>query len=75
MEEAGVRRLLVVDDDGGVVGLVSSDDLLGALSEEFEGLVRALRKGIEREKAERSVISVPQRTRPVYRAFGTAAME
>ncbi len=68
MEEAGVRRLLVVDEDGGVVGLVSADDLLEALSEEFEGLVRALRKGIKREKTERSVVSVPQRTRPVYRA-------
>lgn len=75
MEEAGVRRLLVVEEDGGVVGLVSADDLLEALSEEFEGLVRALRKGIAREKAQRSVVSVPQRTRPVFRAFGTAAME
>jgi hypothetical protein len=47
-----------------------------ALSEEFEGgLVRALRKGIAGEKAQRSVFSVPQRTRPVFRAFGTAAME
>lgn len=75
MEQAGVRRLLVVDEDGGVVGLVSADDLLGALSEEFEGLVRALRKGISREQTERSVVSVPQRTRPVYRAFGTTALE
>lgn len=75
MEQEGVRRLLVVDDDGGVVGLLSSDDLLEALSQEFESLVSALRKGIQREKAERSVISVPARTRPVFPAFGTTALE
>ena len=75
MEQEGVRRLLVVDDDGGVVGLLSSDDLFEALSQEFESLVSALRKGIKREKAERSVISVPARTRPVFPAFGTTALE
>ena len=74
MEEGAVRRLLVVDDDGGVVGLVSSDDLLEALSSEFETLVRALRGGIEREKAERAVASVPTRTRPVFPKFGTVAL-
>lgn len=72
MEQAGVRRLLVVDDDGGVVGLLSSDDLLEALSEEFERLTRALRKGIQREKSERSVVSGPPRSRLLYPAFGTA---
>ena len=75
MEQEGVRRLLVVDDDGGVVGLLSSDDLLEALSQEFESLVAALRKGIQREKTERPVISVPARTRPVFPAFGTTALE
>ena len=75
MEEGAVRRLLVVDDDGGVIGLLSSDDLLEALSNEFETLVHALRKGIEREKSERYVVSVPARTRPVFPRFGTAALE
>jgi CBS domain-containing protein len=75
MEKGGVRRLLVVDDDGGVVGLLSSDDLLEALSQEFESLSRALRKGIQREEGERSVISVPARARPVYQAFGMTALE
>jgi CBS domain-containing protein len=75
MEEGAVRRLLVVDDDGGVIGLVSSDDLLEALSNEFETLVRALRGGIEREKSERAVVSVPTRTRPVFPRFGTVALE
>lgn len=53
MESAGVRRLLVVDDDGAVAGLVSSDDLLAALADELGGLSRALRKGIERERGVR----------------------
>lgn len=75
MEEGGVRRLLVVDDDGGVVGLISSDDLLGALSEEFASLARALRKGIQREKGERSVMSSPERSRPRYPTFGTTAAQ
>jgi signal-transduction protein with cAMP-binding, CBS, and nucleotidyltransferase domain len=75
MEQGGVRRLLVVDGDGGVVGLVSADDLLEALSQEFESLSRALRKGIKREKAERSVVSAPGRTRIMYPAFGTTALE
>ena len=75
MEQGGVRRLLVVDDDGGVVGLISSDDLLEALAQEFESLSRALRKGITREKSERSVISAPARPRPVYPTFGTTAVQ
>lgn len=75
MEQGGVRRLLVVDDDGGVVGLISSDDLLEALSQEFESLARALRKGIEHEKSERAVISAPVRTRIVYPAFGSVAVQ
>lgn len=75
MERGGVRRLLVVDDSGGVVGLISSDDLLAALSEEFESLARALRRGIQREKAERAVMSRPTRTRPVFPAFGTTAVQ
>jgi CBS domain-containing protein len=75
MEQGGVRRLLVVDEDGGVIGLISSDDLLEALSQEFESLARALRKGIDREKSERSVVSGPARTRLVYPAFGTTAVQ
>lgn len=75
MEESAVRRLLVVDDDGRVVGLVSADDLFEALSQEFETLVRALRKGITREKSERAVVSVPARSRIVYPAFGSLAAQ
>jgi signal-transduction protein with cAMP-binding, CBS, and nucleotidyltransferase domain len=75
MEAGGVRRLLVVEADGGVVGLVSADDLLEALSQEFAVLARALRKGIAQEKSARAVASVPVRTRIVYPAYGSVAMQ
>lgn len=75
MEKAGVRRLLVVDPDGGVVGLVAFDDLLRAVSEELEGLARALRRNIEREKSERSVVHASAPVRPVFPTFGTAAAQ
>lgn len=75
MEKAGVRRLLVVDADGGVIGLVSADDLVCALSEELQGLARALRRNIQREKSERAVFSRPSGSRPVFPSFGTVAAQ
>jgi signal-transduction protein with cAMP-binding, CBS, and nucleotidyltransferase domain len=75
MAQAGVRRLLVVDEDGGVVGLVSSDDLLCAVSEELEGLARALRTNIQHEKSERKVVTVAAGRRAVFPSFGTAAAQ
>jgi CBS domain-containing protein len=75
MEKAGVRRLLVVDDDGGVVGILAAEDLMAAISEELAGLVRALRSGIEREKGERSVMVGAKSGRPVFAGFGTIAMQ
>lgn len=75
MEKAAVRRLLVVDDDGGVIGLVSADDLVCALAEELQGLARALRRNIEREKSDRKVFSAPAGTRPVFPSFGMTAVQ
>ena len=72
MEKAAVRRLLVVDDDGGVIGLVAAEDLMAAISAELAALVHALYGGIEREKGERHVMGQPARVRPVYPRFGTA---
>jgi predicted transcriptional regulator len=70
MQQAGVRRLLVTEDDGQVAGLVSSDDLLDAIAGELSGLASALRAGIARESAERKAISPPT-PRPVFLPQGT----
>jgi CBS domain-containing protein len=75
MEKAGVRRLLVVDEDGGVVGLVSADDLLQGLADDLATLARALRRGIDREKSERHVFKPAARAAAVYPAFGTLAAQ
>ena len=71
MQGAGVRRLLVHDSDGNLVGLVSFDDLLPACVAPLAGLAEVLRKGLEREVAERGAIAAPPR--PVLRvpAVGT----
>jgi CBS domain-containing protein len=44
MRAGGFRRLPVVDIDGGLVGLVSLDDVLSLLAEEFIEVGRLLRK-------------------------------
>lgn len=73
MEQHGVRRLLVTDDDDGVIGFVSSDDLVEAIAVELTGLAAALRSGIARESAERAAIATPQ-PRPVFLPQGMPGM-
>ncbi|SCK28124.1 Predicted signal-transduction protein containing cAMP-binding and CBS domains [Variovorax sp. HW608] len=63
MRKAGVRRLLVSNDDGSIAGLVSLDDLLDAIAQEFEALAGALRSGIAREAARGQG---PQQQKPLY---------
>jgi CBS domain-containing protein len=75
MEKGGVRRLLVIDDDGGVIGIVSADDLLHAMADDLATLSKSLRSGIAREASERRVVSTGPRTRVVYPDFGTVAMQ
>jgi signal-transduction protein with cAMP-binding, CBS, and nucleotidyltransferase domain len=74
MERGGVRRLLVVDEDDAVIGIVAADDVLAAVSSELEGLSRALRSGIERETTERSATAAPGQ-RPMFVPDGMVAME
>jgi len=54
MKERAVRRLLVADEAGRVYGIVSLDDVLGALGHELAALASAVQKGVERESAERA---------------------
>ncbi|MDH4059375.1 MAG: CBS domain-containing protein [Aquincola sp.] len=72
MQAAGVRRLLVHDADGHLVGLVSFDDLLPACVMPLAGLAEVLRKGLEREVAERGAIAAASRPALRVPAMGTA---
>ena len=65
MEESGVRRLLITEEDGSVMGFVTADDLIGAIASELGRLASALRNVITRESAERAALSTPP-TRPVF---------
>ena len=69
MEKSGVRRLLVSEEDGSVVGFVSADDLIGAIASELGSLASALRNVITRESAERAALSTPP-ARPVFLPLG-----
>lgn len=65
MRQGGVRRVLVVEPDGAVIGLVSADDVLSAISMELEGVSLALRSGIVREATERGSLPMQPRLRVV----------
>jgi CBS domain-containing protein len=41
--DSAVRRLVVVDKDGKLVGLISVDDLMELLTTEFANLIAAIR--------------------------------
>ena len=41
--DAAVRRLIVVDKDGKLVGLISIDDVMELLTTEFANLIAAIR--------------------------------
>jgi CBS domain-containing protein len=53
MREHRLRRLVVVDDAGRVVGIATLEDVLDALSREFADLALALRKARDRERMQR----------------------
>ena len=50
MVNKGVRRLPVVDDDGGLVGIITLDDLLLLLSKELATLTKLAAKLLAREQ-------------------------
>jgi CBS domain-containing protein len=80
MQAAGVRRLLVRDDEGHLVGLLSFDDLIRACAEQFSGLAGVLSKGLQREVAagqSPGQLGKPPPLRPLLRvpAMGTAGWQ
>ena len=53
MRSKGVRRMPVVNQNGGLVGIVSLDDMLELLSDELSGLTKIVNHEQERERVKR----------------------
>jgi CBS domain-containing protein len=49
----GVRRLLVVNQEGALVGIISADDILDLLAEEMKELAKIASREQEREASTR----------------------
>ena len=54
MRDKGVRRMPVVDGSGGLVGILTLDDLLSLLAEEMTGLAQLVSHERQREAAART---------------------
>ena len=54
MRRNGVRRLVVVNAGGDLVGLISMDDIIGVLAEELTGLSRTIDAEVRTEQAQRA---------------------
>jgi predicted transcriptional regulator len=54
MTASGVRRLPLVDDDGGLFGVLAFDDVLALLSEELTDLTRLISRERGRERSVRT---------------------
>lgn len=54
MRQRGVRRLPVVDAAGGLVGIVTVDDVLALLAEELDAIVKLTRREQQKETRARS---------------------
>jgi len=50
MRHKGVRRLPVTDAKGGLIGLITIDDVLGVIAEQLHGLVGTVASEQERER-------------------------
>lgn len=53
MADKGIRRLPVVDDDGGLIGIITLDDLLLLLSKELAALSKLVTREQKNEETKR----------------------
>ena len=53
MRSNGLRRLVMVDDEGRLIGIATMEDLLEVLTQELSALTGALRGARDREFAQR----------------------
>lgn len=58
MKRNGVRRLVVVNARGDLVGLIAMDDIIGVLAEELTGLSRAIGAEVRMERVQRAATAV-----------------
>ena len=75
MVDAGVRRVLVLDDAEGVLGLASADDLAQTLADQCENYARLLRAGVRREEATRAATARQPASRLVFPGAGSIAVQ
>jgi CBS domain-containing protein len=50
MQERGVRRLPIVDQDGALVGIITADDVIRFLAEELNQVVQLMNQGEQVER-------------------------
>jgi CBS domain-containing protein len=55
MRTKGIRRIPVVNQEGGLVGIVSADDILDLLAEEMTELAKVVPREQEREAKTRAL--------------------
>lgn len=54
MRSKGVRRVPIVDGQGGLLGIVAEDDLIEMIGEQVNNLVSLVNKGVHREHTTRA---------------------
>ena len=59
MKQHGVRRLLIIEPDGQLLGIISSDDLIDVLASQLGSLADAIKVGLAGEAEHRPSLNIP----------------